>query len=123
MKLKLQSKLLIYILSVAFVVFLVSMGYINYRSSNVIERSLTRVLLETQKSSALKIKTSLDCDVSALKSLASSIAGTDELTDEQMLRVYKTAVGRFLDDNPNFASLSISWELSVYQRFSLILKM
>ena len=113
MKLKLQSKLLIYILSVTFVVFLLSMGYINYRSSSVTERSLTRALLETQKSSALKIKTALDCDVSALKSLAASIAGTDELGDEQMLRVYKTAVGRFLDDNPNFASLSISWELGI----------
>ena len=89
------------------------MGYINYRSSSVTERLLTRALLETQKSSALKIKTAIDCDVSALKSLAASISGTDELSDEQMLRVYKTAVGSFLDNNRNFASLSISWELGV----------
>ncbi len=113
MKLKLQSKLLIYILSVTFVVFVLSLGYLNYRSSNDTERSLARALNETQKSSALKIKTALDCDVNALRSLAASISGTDELSDEQMLRIYKAAVGRFLDENPNYATLSISWELSV----------
>ena len=113
MKLKLQSKLLIYVLSVAFVVFLLSMGYLNYRSSAVTDRLLNRVLLETQKSSALKIKTALDCDISAIKSLAASISGTDELDEEQKIRVYKRAVGKFLDDNINFANLNISWEMGV----------
>ncbi|MBO7439958.1 MAG: hypothetical protein J6U21_09810, partial [Bacteroidales bacterium] len=113
MKLKLQSKLLIYILSVTFVVFVLSLGFLNYRSSNDTDRALARALNETQKSSALKIKTAIDCDVNALRSLAASISGTDELSDEQMLRIYKAAVGRFLDENPNYATLSISWELSV----------
>ncbi len=113
MKLKLQSKLLIYILSVAFVVFLISMAYLNYRSSYVNERALTRVLYESQKSSALKIKSALDDDIIALRSLASSISGTGELDDEQKMRVYKSAVGKFLDDNPGYANLSISWEMGI----------
>ncbi|MCR5455308.1 MAG: GAF domain-containing protein, partial [Bacteroidales bacterium] len=113
MKLKLQSKLLIYILSVTFVVFLLATGYLCYRANNVNTMAISRSLLETQKSAALKIKTSLDCDISALRSLAASMTGTEELDEEQRLRVYRASVSKFLASNPSYENLSISWEMGV----------
>ncbi len=111
MKLKLQSKLLIYILSVTFVVFLLSMGYLNYKSNAVNTQAISKSLLESQKCSALRIKTTIDSDVSALRSFAASVSGTDELDEEQRLRVYRSSVGRFLESNPSYDNLSISWEM------------
>ncbi len=113
MKLKLQSKLLLYILSVALVVFLIAVSYLNYKSNSTNERVMTKLLLETQRNTALKIKSMLDCDISALRSLAASISGTEELGDEERVRVYKLAVNRFLIDNPDFEDVDISWEMGV----------
>jgi len=113
MKLKLQSKLLIYILSVTFVVFLTATGYLTYRANKVNSAAIARSLLETQKSAVLKIKSSLDCDISALRSLAASVSGTEELDEEQRMRVYRAAVSKFLANNPSYDNLSISWELGV----------
>lgn len=113
MKLKLQSKLLIYILSVAFIVYMLSAGYINYRANITNGRAVTRNLYESQVNSALKINLDLSCDVSAIRALAASVSGTEELSDEQRIRVYKSACNRFLLYNTSFENISISWEMSV----------
>ncbi len=113
MKLKLQSKLFLYILAVALVVFVVSTGYLNNRANTSNQNALTRLVRESEKNSALKICSALDCDISSLRALAASLSGTEILTDEQRIKVYKAASNRFLSDNPNFENLKISWEMGV----------
>lgn len=112
MKLKIQSKLLIYILSVTFIVFAAAIGFLAYSASKANDAAIYKSLLETQKGAALKIKSSLDCDINALRSFAASISGTEDLDEEQRVHLYRAAVNKFLTSNPNYENLSISWELS-----------
>ncbi|MCQ2249749.1 MAG: GAF domain-containing protein [Bacteroidales bacterium] len=113
MKLKLQSKLFIYILTAALVVFVASTVYLHYKASTVNLNAITRNIRETEKNSALRIKSALDCDISSVRALAASISGTELLTEEQRVSLYRSAANRFLSDNTNFENLKISWELAV----------
>ena len=113
MKLKLQSKLFIHILSVALVVFIVSTSYLNYRANTSNQNALTRIIRESEKNSALKISSALDCDISSVRALAASLSGTEILSDEQRIKVYRSAATRFLSDNPSFDNIKISWEMGV----------
>ncbi len=115
MKLKLQTKLFIYILTASLVVFVASAVYLNYTSSSANQNAITRSIRETEKNSAIRIKAALDCDISSVRALAASLSGTEILSEDQRITVYRSAANRFLSDNSNFENLKISWELGLIE--------
>jgi len=111
MKLKLQSKLFIYILTASLVVFIASAVYLSYRANTANLGAVTRTIREVEKNSSLRIRAALDCDISSLRAIAASISGTEILTEDERITIYRAAANRFLTDNSNFENLKISWEL------------
>ena len=113
MKLKLQVKLLLFILLAAFVVYIVSAFYLNFRSARTNDVIVTRNIRGNQSLAALKIKSSLNNDIYALRALASSVSGTDILSEEERVEIYKAAANSFLNQNPAFDNVKISWEMNL----------
>jgi len=113
MKIKLQIKLLLYILTVASVIYIASTGYLNYYATRANEKAITKIIRETETNTALKINNSLNKDLSALRALAASVSGTEIVTESQRIEIYKSAVYRFLENNSDFDNIKISWELGL----------
>ena len=111
MKLKFQIKLVLYILLAAFVVYIVSVGYINYYAINTNSALYKKNMRSSQNNEAIRIRGVIDNDISALRSFASSISGTNILSDDDRLDVYKTAANNFLNQNSKYENVKISWEL------------
>ncbi|MCQ2252606.1 MAG: GAF domain-containing protein [Bacteroidales bacterium] len=115
MKLKIQSKLLLYVLTGALLVYIVSAGYLNYRANTTNQLAITRTIREIEKNSALRVMSTLDTDISAVRALAASISGTEILSEEQRVKVYRSAANRFLTDYQHFDNVKISWELGLIE--------
>ena len=113
MKLKIQVKLLLYILSAALVVYIVSAGYLNYHTTKTNTSLLIKNIRGVQHNAVLQIQNSLDRNIGALRSFASSISGTDILSESERIEVYKTAANNFLRRNTDYDNIKISWELGI----------
>jgi hypothetical protein len=66
-----------------------------------------------QHNAVLQIQNSLDRNIGALRSFASSISGTDILSESERIEVYKTAANNFLRRNTDYDNIKISWELGI----------
>ena len=115
MKLKIQSKLVLYILFTALMVFLAAVIYLSLGTSHQVERSLERTLQESVSNSALKIQSSIESDISALRTLAASVSGTNVVDEQHRVAVYRSALNSFLEKNTVFNNVKISWELHYLQ--------
>ena len=113
MKLKIQVKLLLYILSAALVVYIASAGYLNYHTTKINTSLLIKNIRGVENNAVLKIQNSLDGNIVALRSFASSISGTDVLTESERIEVYKAAANIFLSRNLSYDNIKISWELGL----------
>jgi methyl-accepting chemotaxis protein len=91
----------------------VSAGYLNYYTSQTNTSLAVKNIRASEYNAALKVTNSLDASVFALRSFASSVSGTDILSESQRLEVYKTAANNFLSQNPSYDNIKISWELSL----------
>ena len=105
MKLKIQVKLLLYILSAALVVYIVSAGYLNYHTTKTNTSLLIKNIRGVQNTAVLQIQNALDRNIGALRSFASSISGTDILTESERIEVYKTAANNFLRRNTDYDNI------------------
>ncbi len=113
MKLKIQIKLLLYILLAVLAVFIVSTSYLNHRATVTNEAAVKKLIRENENNSSLKIRYTLNSDISALRALASTVSGTEILTENTRLEIYKSAANMFLQNNPDFENIKISWELGI----------
>ena len=111
MKLKIQQKLVLYILFTALLVFVSAVLYLGFSTQAEVERSLRRTVRESVSNSALKIQSSIDADISALRSLAATVSGTNTIEEKQRVAIYRSAMNVFLENNPVFNNVKISWEL------------
>ena len=112
MKLKIQQKLVLYILFTALLVFVGAVVYLGYSTSASVQRTLKRTVQESVSNSALKIQSSIESDISALRSLAASISGTYRIDEKERVEIYRSAMNVFLENSPVFNNVKISWELS-----------
>lgn len=113
MKLKIQVKLLLYTLSAALVVYIASTSYLNYHASKSSNVAVSRIIKESEINTALKINNTLNKDLSALRALAASVSGTQLLSEQLRIDIYKESINRFLINNPNFDNIKISWEMGL----------
>lgn len=111
MKLKIQHKLVLYILFTALLVFLSAVLYLGFSTQTEVETALRRTVRESVSNSALKIQSSIDADISALRSLAATVSGTNNVEEKQRVAIYRSAMNIFLENNPVFNNVKISWEL------------
>ena len=111
MKLKIQQKLVLYILFTALLVFVSAVLYLGFSTQTEVEIALRRTVRESVSNSALKIQSSIDADISALRSLAATVSGTNNVEEKQRVAIYRSAMNIFLENNPVFNNVKISWEL------------
>ena len=111
MKLKIQQKLVLYILFTALLVFVAAVVYLGVSTSSEVKHTLKRTVHESVSNSALKIQSSIESDISALRSLAASISGTYKIDEKERVDLYRSAMNVFLDNTPVFNNVKISWEL------------
>ena len=111
MKLKIQAKLLIYILSAALLTYIVSIAYVNYRAERANTVAVERGLRASVANSALQIENRINESVSALRSLAASTSGTNLVSEQLRIEQYQKTVYRILNENEVFDNLKIIWEL------------
>ena len=99
MKLKIQQKLVLYILFTALLVFVAAVLYLGFSTSASVQRTLKRTVHESVSNSALKIQSSIESDISALRSLAASISGTYQISEKERVEIYRSAMNVFLENS------------------------
>ncbi|MDZ7742564.1 MAG: ATP-binding protein [Bacteroidota bacterium] len=111
-KLRLRTRLLIYILSATTVVYVGALIYIVWQTEKaLVEESTSFVSAATQKNANL-VKDELDIDITICRSIASVYQGYKKISRKQRVEIYNEILKNVLNNNDHYVSFWVSWELN-----------
>ena len=111
-RISIRSKLLIYILLTATVIFITTLGYIvSNTNKNAIEDA-HKYVVATSQQYANAVKATLDNDIAICRSLANAFSGYKDISSKQRYNIYNQIMKNTLINNPQFKSIWTSWELN-----------
>lgn len=110
-KLTLNQKMLLYILSSGILIFAISIGYTSYMAK---QNSLTDAMHLTEvyvKQFAQKTEADLNADMNVVRDIASSFKTYYKFPVDERMKYYKEILHNISEDNPDFLSVWVIWEL------------
>ncbi|MBU8893083.1 MAG: GAF domain-containing protein [Bacteroidales bacterium] len=111
-KMNLKTKMLVYILATAFIVYALALGYIALRIS-AIGLSNAKDLANTYaREYANYTKADLSVDMNMTRALANISKGYKNLPQDEMIDILNEMIFHLIEENPNFLSTWFNWELS-----------
>ena len=108
MKLKIQTKLLLYILGVTILIFVLSSGYINYTSRVLSLKSAEKYVLAISEKNALNIERNLSEKLYTARTLSQVFSRFDKLPKSQWQSMFGEMMSEVLIKNPHIFALSAS---------------
>ncbi|HSH51171.1 MAG TPA: GAF domain-containing protein [Bacteroidales bacterium] len=108
---KINTKLLLYILSTSILIFIAVIGYITIKSQNLALTETQNVAQTTAKEYANIIKSELTSDFKAVKTLAQSGQAYHMLPWDEWNNVFLEQQRNVILENPHFLAVATSWEL------------
>lgn len=111
-KIKLRTKLLLYVLSTTILIYAAVFIYIAVNNEKMIVDDATRLVSASAGELANKVQDELDSDMATCRALANSFKGYDEIPERQREGIYNQIMKELLIDNPHFVSVWASWELN-----------
>lgn len=112
MKLKIQSKLLVYILSVSTIIYALSFGYISYKNYSSAIKNAERLTDVTASKYAFKVISDLNEYFAIARTLSQSFAKAIDNFDMNDLSTPKNILKNVLEHNPQFYNVALHFELS-----------
>ncbi|MGC9374493.1 MAG: GAF domain-containing protein, partial [Bacteroidales bacterium] len=108
---KINTKLLLYILSTSILIFIVVIGYITIKSQKIALTETQNVAQTTAKEYANIIKSELSSDFKAVKTLAQAGQAYHTLPWDEWNDVFLEQQRNVILENPHFLAVATSWEL------------
>ncbi len=112
MKTKLRTKLLIYILSTTTIIFAATLIFVVVKTKRISEDSALRFVDANAREFANVIKSELEGDFAACRSLAMSFSSYRLIPDKERTPIYNQSLKNVLLNNPQFVSVWTDWELN-----------
>jgi len=111
LKLNIKGRLLLYILSSATIVYVVSFGYLSIHSINGSTESAKQLAVSTSADYAMQIKGELDGIFAITRTLADVGATFYQLEWEKFYPIFLETQKNIIEQNKGFLSTATSWEL------------
>ncbi len=111
-KMNLKTKMLVYILATAFIVYAFALGYIALRISNISLTNAKDLANTYAREYANYTKADLSTDMNMTRALANIALGYKNLPQDQMEDILNEMIFHLIEENPNFLSTWFNWELS-----------
>jgi len=112
MKLKIQSKLLIYILSTIVLIFLISYGYLIFNVNSITVKNAISHTDDIANKSSMYFEQLLNTDVEIVRTVKNSVYNFDKLQETQREELVGDMIPNIMRQASQFISLSSVWELS-----------
>jgi methyl-accepting chemotaxis protein len=111
-KFNLQQKIIITVVGVSAIIYAVAIGFIAISSKRTAVDDALALTVATAQQQASGIKTLLEEDLVAMKTLAHSVLSYKEMPEEQWKKIFAKMYEEVITSNPQFLSIWDSWELN-----------
>ncbi len=111
-KMNLKSKMLIYILTTALIIYALALGYISFKLNNIAFNNAKKLTSTYTREYANYTSSDLSVEMDMARALAQIAMGYKNLPYGQMNNIYFEALEHLIEENPNFLSSWIIFELS-----------
>ncbi len=111
-RIKLSTKLLIYILSITVLIFAAVLTYIIINTRKMALHDAANYVNADTREYANLVQKELNSDMATCRALARAFMGYDEIPREHRKDIYNEMMRNILVDNPQFVSVWASWELN-----------
>jgi len=113
-KMKINAKMLIYILSTSVLIFAISVGYISMQTRKLALKDAEKLASRVAQLNALKIEKDLSQDLSVLHTLAAAFRVYKDMPEKEWKDMFLKMYYEVYQENPDFYKLWDSWELNQY---------
>lgn len=113
-RMSINTKMLVYILTTSILIFATSVGYISYKSRQLALADATKLAARVANENALKIEKELSNDLTVLKTLATAFKVYKNMDTETWQSLFLEMYYQVYESNPNFYKLWDSWEMKYY---------
>jgi methyl-accepting chemotaxis protein len=110
MKMKIRTKLLVYILSVSILIYLISVGYVSVNLTAISYNSAKSLAISEAKKYANAVKADLDADLSVTRGVANVFQAYHQMPRSIWEPLFMEAQKNLVASNPDFIAFATSWE-------------
>ncbi len=111
-KLKIQQKIQLFIISSAIIIYLIAVGYISFNARKMAYKDAVEITNRHVNEAAKDIKAMLDADLSIVKTLAAAFHTYKNMPNEQWQQLFSDMYAEVFKINPHIYSIWDSWELN-----------
>ncbi len=111
-KLKIQQKIQLFIISASVIIYVVAIGYISLSNRKMVYQNITDITNKTVQNYAEGIANKLNADMSVVKTLSNSYLVYETMSNPEWKKLFESMYLEVYTKNPHFYSLWDSWELS-----------
>ena len=109
---KINAKMLLYILSTSMLIFISSIGYITWKSGELALSEAQEIVNKNAREYANIIKSELSSDFSITKTLAQAGQAYHTLPWDEWNKIFLEQQLNIINENPHFLAVATSWELN-----------
>ncbi len=112
-KLKIQQKIQLFIISASIVIYIIAVGYISFNARKMAYDDAIEITNKQVQESAKDIKAKLDAEFSAVIAISNAFRIYNEFEKDEWQELIHKMYTKIFENNPNIYALWDSWELSV----------
>jgi methyl-accepting chemotaxis protein len=112
MKLRIQAKLLVYILSTSALIYLLAFGYLSYADYKASSDEAKKLMDTYSGKFSNSIMTELNSDMAIARTMVQSFSHVKSTYNQYDISVYSDMIKNILENNPQFSSCILNFEIS-----------
>ncbi|MGE0076535.1 MAG: GAF domain-containing protein [Bacteroidales bacterium] len=116
LKMKLRVKMLLWVLAVAIIIFLASIGYLTNRLEKITLRNAYNFVDATARENANSIQGNFNNEMGMARSMTQGFHFYKHLSQNELKETSKRILNGIAIHNPQFLSVWVSWELSAIDK-------
>ncbi|MFO7827625.1 MAG: GAF domain-containing protein [Bacteroidales bacterium] len=111
-KLKIQQKIQLFIITASIIIYIIAVGYISLNARKMAYKDAVLITDSHVNEAAKDIKAKLDADITIVKTLASAFHTYKSMPNEQWQQLFSDMYAEVFKVNPHIYSIWDSWELN-----------
>jgi len=111
-KLKIQQKIQLFIISSSIIIYIIAVGYISYKARKMAYNDAVKIMNNQVQESAKDIKARLDAQFSAVVAISNAFKVYKDFEKDEWQNLIHKMYAHIFKNNPDIYALWDSWELS-----------
>ena len=112
---RIQSKMLLFILATTAIIYIAAIGIISLRFRNMSVENSKKIVDTYVREYANSVETSLNEDMSVARTMAQAFAGYESIPSDQRDQIYNQILENILFSNPRYIAVFLQFELSAIE--------